>query len=84
MKLCDAAEEHMLLLPRDFIQACWLFKLLNKNRPVDEAQEMAVDLEKVNVPAEEGLPEGIFAYHDSHATRAHSVCSKICHEDHGR
>ena len=28
----------MLLLPRDFIQACWLFRLLDKNLPPEQEE----------------------------------------------
>ena len=39
LKMRDAAQEHILLLPRDFAQSCWLFKLLNKEKQPETIEE---------------------------------------------
>ena len=56
LKLRDAAEEHFLLLPRDFVQSCWLFKLLSAANAKQEASQSPQGVPQV-IP--QGIPVGM-------------------------
>lgn len=55
LRLRDSAQEHLLLLPRDFTQACWLFRLLDKNLPSDDANAEGQNADDVNADADNAL-----------------------------